>query len=103
MNNALDKCVQSRGSHVHQYRMWDTYIDRLGSIHLHSLIEDRKLKRLFKLFYEEEYRKCRARWKKWMAESNASITKLLDAYFDGIYAITMNKNGTVRYPSRLKV
>lgn len=83
--------------------MWDTYIDRLGSIHLHSLIEDRKLKRLFKLFYEEEYRKCRARWKKWMAESNASITKLLDAYFDGIYAITMNKNGTVRYPSRLKV
>jgi hypothetical protein len=102
VSNALDKHIQSRGSHVHQYRMWDIHIDRLGSIHLHGSVRDRKLKRLFKAFYEVEYRKCRRRWRKWMAELNASIAKLLDVFFGSIYAITFNKNGTVRYPSRLK-
>lgn len=102
MNDTFDKYIQSRGSHVHQHRLWDTHIDRLAGIHLHGLMRDRKRGRLFKAFYEIEYRKCRRLWKGWMAESNASITKLLDVFFDGIYAITFNKNGTIRYPSRLK-
>jgi hypothetical protein len=82
--------------------MWDTHIDRLGSIHLYGSIENPGLKRLFKAFYEVEYRKCRTRWKKRMAESNASLDKLLDLCFDAIYAITFDANGTIRYPSRLK-
>jgi hypothetical protein len=104
VTNAFDIPVRRRGSHVHQYRMYDDQIDRLTAIQTYGAAAadvSIKFKSVFRLFYEEEYRKCRRRWRKWMADSNGSITKLLDAYFAGIYAITFNKNGTVRYPSNL--
>lgn len=102
VTSSLKKLVGYRGSHVHQYRLSEDHIDRLDSIHLYTLLPDRKLKRAFQAYYRSEYRKTRKSLKAWIGSANTSINQLLDIFFDGIYAITFNKNGAVRYPSRLK-
>lgn len=102
VTDALKKLVGYRGGHVHQYRISETHIDRLEGIHLYTLSSNRKIKRAFQAYYRSEYRKIRKSLQAWIASANTSIRQLLDIFFDGVYAITFNKNGTVRYPSRLK-
>jgi hypothetical protein len=99
---ALKKLVGWRGSHVHQYRHCDAHIDRLESIHLYSLHPHRQIRRALQAYYQKEYSKTRRTLREWITSANKSVAQLLDIFFDGVHAITFNKNGTIRYPSRLK-
>lgn len=100
--DVLKKLVDYRGSHVHQFRISEHHIDRLGGIYLYTLDRNpQEIKSAFQAYYHSEYRNVRKSLKAWIASANKSITQLLDVFFDGIYAVTFNKNGNVRYPSRL--
>lgn len=86
---------------MHTYRISEDHIDRLSGIYLWTLHPNRKIRRVFQAYYQSEYRKIGKSLRDWIASANESITQLLDVFFDGVYVITFNKNGTVRYPSRL--
>jgi hypothetical protein len=103
VTDALKKLIGYRGSHVHQFRISETHIDRLEGIYVYTtLLPNRKLTRVIQAYYRSEHKKARKSLKAWIASANTSIKQLLDVFFEGIHSITFNKNGTVRYPSHLK-
>jgi hypothetical protein len=80
---SMKKGVAIRGSHVHRWRLSDTKIERLHAISFYTLGPKSKLTRVFKTFYEAEYRKTRKLWRGWIAEGIAEAQTIVDAYFDG--------------------
>jgi hypothetical protein len=99
---AMKKGTRLRSSHVHQSRLSDTQIERLHAIRFYTLGKESELTMVFRAFYLAEYRKIRRRWRMWVAEANSSARKMLDTYFDGIFPAVFEKDGAMRYPSRLK-
>lgn len=65
---------------MHGSRLSDTKIERLNAISFYTRMPDRKIMRVFKAFYEAEYRKTRKQWRGWIAGGIASVQKLVDAY-----------------------
>jgi hypothetical protein len=61
--DSLKKGIAIRGSHVHRWRLSDTKIERLNAINFYTLMPDTKVRTVFKLFYEAEYRKTRLQWR----------------------------------------
>lgn len=99
---AMKKGTRLRSSHVHQSRLSDKQIERLHTIRFYTLGKESELTRVFRDFYLAEYRKVRRQWRTWVAEGNSSARKMLDMYFDGIFPVVFEKDGAMRYPSRLK-
>ena len=105
---ASRKVHNLRGAHVHQVRLNDKTIDRLGGIDLqaHALRgarwRRRKADAIFRRWYDQEYRKARETWREWISSGNAETRKVLDYYFENLYAVVFNADSTVRYPNNLK-
>jgi hypothetical protein len=100
--DSMKKGIAIRGSHVHRWRMSDTKIDRLNAISFYTMMPNKKIKRVFKAFYESEYRKTRKQWRGWIAETTDSARELVDAYFDEVFKLVFDARGKLTYPSRLK-
>lgn len=99
---AMKKGISIRSSHVHQWRLSDTQLDRLNGISLFKRMRDRKVSKAFSAYYESEYRKIRKQWCTWMANGTAGANKLIDAYFNEMFKLVFNAKGRLIYPSRLK-
>jgi len=86
----------------------DKTIDRLGGIDLqaHAMRgarwSRRKADAIFRRWYDQEYRKARETWREWISSGNAETRKVLDYYFENLYAVVFNADSTVRYPNNLK-
>lgn len=100
--DSMKKGIAIRGSHVHRWRMSDTKIDRLNAISFYTMVPNKKIKRVFKAFYESEYRKTRKQWRGWITGGIAEAQKLVDAYFDEVLKLVFDDKGKLVYPSRLK-
>jgi hypothetical protein len=100
--DSMKKGIAIRGSHVHRWRMSDTKIDRLNAISFYTMMPNKKIKRVFKEFYESEYGKTRKQWRGWITGGIAEAQKLVDAYFDEVFKLVFYDNGKLAYPGRLK-
>jgi hypothetical protein len=99
---AMKKGIAIRSSHVHQWRLSDTQLDRLNGISLYTEMPNRKIRKAFMAFYESEYRQIRRRWCEWMADGTARAQELVDSYFDEVFKLIFTPRGRLVYPSRLK-
>lgn len=99
---SMKKGIAIRGSHVHRWRLSDTKIERLNAINFYTLMPGTEVARVFKVFYESEYRKTRKQWRDWITNGIAEVQKLVDAYFDEAFKLVFNDKGKLIYPSRLK-
>ena len=63
---------------------------------------NKKVRKIFKAFYESEYRKTRKQWRGWIAGGIGSAQELVDAYFDEVFKLVFDDKGKRVYPSRLK-
>jgi hypothetical protein len=63
---------------------------------------NKKIRRVFKAFYESEYRKTRKQWRGWITGGIAEAQKLVDAYFDEVFKLVFDDKGKLVYPNRLK-
>ena len=99
---AMKKGIAIRGSHVHQWRLSDTQLDRLNSISFYTKMPDRKIRKAGIAYYESEYRKIRKKWCNWMADGIEQAQKLVDSYLDEVFKLIFNNKGKLIYPSRLK-
>ena len=77
-------------------------IDRLHAISFYTMMPNKKIKGVFGVFYEAEYRKTRKQWRSWITAGIAEAQKLADAYFDAVYMLVFDGKGKLAYPSRLK-
>ena len=59
VTKAMRKAAELRGSHVHRWRLADTQLDRLNGISLYTKMPSKKIQRVFKAYYESEYRRIR--------------------------------------------
>ncbi len=100
--DSMKKGIAIRGSHVHRWRLSDTKIERLNAINFYTLMPDAKVRKVFKLFYEAEYRKTRQQWRGWIANAVEAAHKLVDSYFDEVFKLVFDERGKPIYPSRLK-
>jgi len=91
--DSMKKGIAIRGSHVHRWRMSDTKIDRLNAITFYTMMPNKKIKRVFKAFYESEYRKTRKHWRGWITGGIAEAQKLVDAYFDEVFKLMFDDKG----------
>jgi hypothetical protein len=98
----MKKGIAIRGSHVHKWRLSDTKIDRLNAIRFYTLGPGTELERVFRAFYEAEYRKTRKQWRGWITGGIMEAQKLVDAYFDEVFKLMFDGRGKPIYPSRLK-
>jgi hypothetical protein len=99
---AMKKGIAIRGSHVHRWRLSDTKIERLNAINFYTLMPGTELARVFKAFYESEYRKTRKLWRDWITNGTTEAQKLVDAYFHEVFKLVFNDKGKLIYPRRLK-
>lgn len=91
--DSMKKGIAIRGSHVHRWRMSDTKIDRLNAISFYTMMPNKKIKRVFKAFYESEYRKTRKQWRGWITSGIAEAQKLVDEYFDEVFKLVFDDMG----------
>jgi hypothetical protein len=102
MVDSMKKGIAIRGSHVHRWRLSDTKIERLNAINFYTLMPDAKVRKVFKPFYDAEYRKTRKQWRGWIADGIEAAHKLVDSYFDEVFQLVFDERGKPIYPSRLK-
>lgn len=103
VQDSLRSIVKVRGSHVHEIRAYDKGIDRLVSLGLLADPQsDSTFHRAVKVLFQEECRKVQKEWKARMVNSNGTLQQLLDAYFKVLRRLIFEKDGSPKYPSRLK-
>jgi hypothetical protein len=100
--DSMKRGIAIRGSHVHRWRLSDTKIQRLNAINFYNLMPDIKIRKVFKPFYEAEYRKTRKQWRGWIVAGIEAAQKLVDSYFDEVFKLVFDGRGKPIYPSRLK-
>jgi hypothetical protein len=61
-----------------------------------------RAERVFKTFYEAEYRKTRKQWRGWITGGIVEAQKLVDGYFNEVFKLIFDGKGKPIYPSRLK-
>lgn len=84
-------------------RFKDNDIDRLRGIGLLARSGKDKLANAMHFFYQIEHAKIRKRWKDQISGNNEAVRKLLNVYFDALYAVVFDpKTNTLHYPHRLK-
>lgn len=102
----LKQLVDTRGGHVHQTRFSDKRLDRLAAFDLlglpDALDDDSKMAQAMRVLYKLEYRKARVHFQEWVGKINSGMSKLLDIYFDRLFAIVFQPDNSISYPSRLK-
>lgn len=99
---SMRKGIAIRGSHVHKWRLSDNDIERLIGISLYTKMPSKKIQKAFAAYYEEEYRKVRKRWRKWVADGTAQAQELVDGYCDALFELMFDRDEKLLYPSRLK-
>ena len=102
MIDSIKKGVAIRGSHVHRWRLSDTKIERLDAINFYTLMPDTNVRKVFKSFYEAEYRKTRKQWRSWIGDGIKTAHELVDSYFDEVFKLVFDERSKPIYPSRLK-
>jgi len=91
--NSMKKGVAIRGGHVHRWRLSDTKIERLNVINFYTLMPDARVRKVFKPFYEFEYRKTRNQWRGWIADGIKAAQKLVDSYFEEVFKLVFDDRG----------
>ena len=99
VKQVLQGIVTLRSSHVHQSRVWDESIDRLGAMELLMHAGETEFARALRSYYRLEYSKTRKRWRTTLKENNAAVSRLLDVYFDALYDYCFDSNSAPKYPS----
>ena len=99
VQKSLKGITNTRDIHVHSSRFTDEDLDRLSSIELinRGPNEIPPLKTVYKV----AFRNTRKKYGVAIKRNNEEIRKILDAYFEVLYAVVANRKGGVRYP-RLK-
>lgn len=102
VTESMKKGVEIRGSHVHKWRLSDNDHDRLIGIDLYTKMPNEKIQAAFKKFYDSEYKKIRKRRREWVASGIKVSHELVGGYFDALFELVFDANGTMMYPTRLK-
>ena len=95
---AFKKISDLRSVHVHETRL--NFVDRLSGLDLlaHAGLVDTVLRKR----YDEEYRKIRKMFTKWIKSNNTASREVVNDYFKILYVVIFNEDdGTVYYPSNL--
>lgn len=99
VKEVLKGIVTLRSGHVHQSRIWDESIDRLGAMELLMHGAETGFTQALKSYYRLEYPTIRKRWCTKLRENNKAVSRLLDVYFDALYDYCFDSNSTPKYPS----
>ena len=103
--DTLKEIVDTRGSHVHEMRFSDKRLSRLTAFDLFGLpdaSDDSKMAQAMRWLYKSEYRRARKHFQAWVGKNNSGISKLLDIYFERLYAVVFHPDNSISFPSRLK-
>jgi hypothetical protein len=90
--SGFDGLVATRSKHVHEKRYDDDDFSRLNFFETIA-DEGNPLTSILGKLYPLALQEYRKKWLKTISENNESIKKILDAYFDILYAIVFDKNG----------
>jgi hypothetical protein len=96
VQKSLKAITDTRGTHVHSARLTDEDLDRLSSLGLINRAPNEIP--LLKTVYESAFRNTRKKYGVAIKRNNEEIRKILNAYFEVIYAIVADEKGDVRYP-----
>lgn len=102
VTESMKKGVAIRGSHVHGWRLSDNDHDRLIGISLYTKMPNEEIQEAFTAYYDSEYKKIRRRRREWVASGIGVSHELVDAFFDELFKLVFDDNGSMVYPSRLK-
>ncbi len=102
VTESMKKGIAIRGHHVHEWRLSDNDHDRLIGMSLHMRMPHVEVQKAFRAYYDSEYKKIRARRRKWVASGNEVSQELVDGYFDALFEVVFDANGVMMYPTRLK-
>jgi hypothetical protein len=80
VSDTFDPRTNVRAHHIHEYRISNQDLDRLGTLYLLSKGNDQLHKIMRQLFFDD-YRKVRKEWSDTMQKEIGEIKKLLDSYF----------------------
>jgi hypothetical protein len=103
IRKAFAQTVELRRVHVHEQRISDADISRLGTMELLTANSKGEWVDALRLYYRGEYKRIKKRWKKMIGDSNDSVRKTLDFYFDVLFPIVFDKQAGVRYPTELRI
>jgi len=99
----LEPIVTVRHRHIHEARLNEIGIKRLGTLGLITRARRNRLASVLRPLYEQEYSKTKKRWKDKVLADTKVIRDFLDFYFKLLHPIVFNtKTGVFKYPSRLK-
>jgi hypothetical protein len=82
VKTAVDGLVLTRGAHVHDIRYSDEDLDRVS---MFSLVSDANEE--FEDAFRLSYKLAKTTWSKRIKDNNEATMKLLDTYFDELYAV----------------
>lgn len=100
ITKSLDGVVDVRRRHVHEFRFSDDGIDRLGTIALLSQGENDEFSKLMKIYYRQEHRNVRRKWRDTMKGNLSALREVLNAYFESIFPMVFDEQTkAIRYPS----
>jgi len=97
VNNSLKGIIDTRGSHVYKARFNDEDIDKLSTQELLAVHGGEELQLIGNIF-KMDYRAKRKKYKVIIKRNNTSIKQMLDACFEILFEIVMDKNGHLKYP-----
>ena len=91
--SVLSGLIEVRGAHVHVHRYDDVDLTQLTTLGLVGK-NDSTLAAL----YERRYREVRTKKRRWIDDTNASVERLLDAYFGILAPLLFDAHGRLRTP-----
>jgi hypothetical protein len=107
VRKTLKGIIDLRSTHVHQYRVPERTLDRLGTLELllsapTGDIVDHDFAEFIARAYRLRYLETKRHWKKTIKDNNSALRALLDLYFDQIYALCFDAQGKVLFPDSLR-
>ena len=100
VQKSLKGITDVRRTHVHGTRFTDENLDRLSTYEMISHGPN-KIPPL-KILYNSTYRNTRKEYSVTIKRNNEQIRKILDTYFEVLYAVVSDKKMGIRYPSSKK-
>jgi hypothetical protein len=105
LKDSLSPIMKARTEHVHGGGFDDDRLRRIDGLELlarhgwqKNTAKDKRLKALFNLLYETDYKKERKRWVKFIQNWNAGIEKMHEGYFELLHPIIFNEEGKFVFP-----
>lgn len=104
VDSHLDSIVKIRGAHVHEYRLSEDFIDRIGSLDLLRRYGGPGLAEVAEANYRTEVKRVRKNWRDSTKKNIRSIESFLDIYFLILYRVAFNpETKEARIPKGIRV